>query len=163
MLTETEEFIAAVKTATERLRVEKSEAVKQDWRRFFVLPKPVWVSGLAAAMALVVMLPMLRENNASVQAVTLAVTRGENAAHADAKPGRAQIKVDAAGVASKAGYAVEVVDERGRRILDAAAKRTGDSVEVASPVTLSAGQYWVRLYDADTKAEPLREFSLLVR
>jgi hypothetical protein len=161
-LTETEDFLLAIRSAAASL--EKEVAVAKPapsvWQKLFAVPKPVWAAGFAVAAALFVAVPMMQDDG-TVQPVTLIATRGAEKV-GQIKPGLVDLKLNAAGLNQNNRYSIEIVTESGNPVHTGAGRWNQDRVEAVSPVKLAAGTYWVRLYDTANDREPLREYALVV-
>lgn len=157
-LDEMDEFLAAARSASNRLRHEEASkgaskaGENRSWRAWFPLPVPAVAGGLALAAALAVTIPRAMDSGPA-QVVALSAFRGEGSASVAAgKP--VILLLDLAGIDGQANK-VEVADASGRLIEFAPAAR-----EVRLKTRLRQGQYWVRVYNGERF---IREFGLAAR
>ena len=71
-----------------------------------------------------------------------------------------QLKIDVTQIPQTDGYQLEIVDGDGQPLWHAAVDAVDNQVVVTVPKHLTAGRYWVRLYDTGSPWTLLREFGL---
>lgn len=132
------------------------------WNRLFSIPRPVY-AGAFAALALAVVLPVAqyRPTPVSPASVELTTSRGDaqsNVTEAEARRPM-HLKLGVSDLASAARG--EIVDHNGSKVWTGSPiTEAGSSVLVVND-RLSAGQYWVRVYDSQN--ELVREFGLQLK
>ncbi len=161
-----DDFILAFRAAAKQARVERREPVSA-WTRFWTwvalgrenLRVGMWAPAaatLAVAVAVVVTPMSMREP--AIETVRLESARG-NAVMAVVKAGnRLHMNLDTRGVPELASYRVELVDADGTQVWSATVKPAAQGLAVTTDKAVSAGQYWLRLYDS--RSELLREFGI---
>lgn len=152
------EFRSAFQEASWRLQQEKVTASQRSRWSSFLLQKPVWAAGLAMLLLMTVV-PMLRQGTGPVQIVELKATRGSESVRVAA--GQVHLRLDTAGLDLQTAAKAQIADANGREIWNGPAAEVKGVLEVAPPVRLSAGTYWVRVY-GNNSADMLREFKLTV-
>ena len=143
LLTETEDFLHAVRAATDQLK-DNPEPVswwKHWWESATALPKPVFAMA-ACALALLVVLPNRPPNAATVELQTM---RGaESAAQAPADS-TLNLKLSVPVDQGNNPLQVRVADSAGK-IVEQAPVEFVEGQPVARVGGLAAGSYWVRVY-----------------
>ncbi len=158
-LRETERFVKTMQIALARAN---SASLERRPRHRFRVPL-AWVSGAAALACLWVIAPRLHlASKTTPLAVQLALTRGgESPLRALAPAGRPLLlQLDLRGVPQRDSYRVQMVDARGRELLQSRAVGSGTSLSLAAPGRFARGLYWVRLCDPAPSGPVLREFGL---
>jgi anti-sigma factor RsiW len=161
LLTETDEFVAAARTATHELSLQSKPEFETEresepwWRRLFSIPRPMIAAAAFALMAFFVFVP----RQSPMATVELQTLRGpETPAVAPANT-PLNLKLSLRGLESTGPLRVEIVDASGQ-ILEKAGAERSDELAIAKAEALASGTYWVRLYSGD---ELLREYGLNVR
>jgi anti-sigma factor RsiW len=156
-LTETEQFISAVRAATEQLGLQPARQPwwNRLWGSVTSLPKPVWAIA-ACALALFVVIPNRGPSPAVVELQTM---RGpETAVQAPANT-FLSLRLSLSGIDASGPLELRVADASGQVIRQAAVQTT-DGQTVAGVDGLSPGAYWARLY---SDGKMVREYALTVR
>jgi hypothetical protein len=148
-----EQFGLEMKEALARNRAEDAARAKA---RLWLIP------AFAAALAVVFFFAVSQRTTAPTAfvEVSLAATRSAESAPAPASKALV-LNLDSAGLASPVPHRFRVVDSSGALILEGEAKVTEGKIAAAVPRALSAGDYWVRLYN--DAGELQREYGLKVR
>jgi hypothetical protein len=166
-LTGIDDYLRAARVAASLLRAERD-----SWWPLSLSCIPVliprstaaWVT--AAIVIVAILIPVLsrlqRSSAAPPVAVLLQAVRGPGPAGAARAPrNRALIlQADLSGLRPEFPCELEVVTDRGDRVLRSSATGDKEGVEVRLPAGLKAGQYWIRLYGAASAKAPIREYSL---
>lgn len=164
-----DDFIRAFRIASNQsVSCVVRPAVSQGWfaEWFGVTLRPLPVAGALAVAALGVV--MIAPRNAGQQGVlplgqtpqiaSLSAMRGAPETGLVAAYAPLQLDLDASGL-DLPSYRVELADSRGRQIWQASLAVSSGRIPAALPKRLSAGAYWVRLYDPDS-GQLVREFGL---
>jgi hypothetical protein len=126
----------------------------------FAAPKPMWAAA-AAALVLTVSVPLYREATAprGEAEVTITTSRGAEPVVASA-PARTRLKlnVEVQGVAVTGPCRIDLVNGDGHRVWTGQGSTSNGVVSASVSERLSAGQYWVRIYNPS--GELLRESAL---
>jgi hypothetical protein len=69
--------------------------------------------------------------------------------------------MDARGLSSDS-YRVEIADSQGDSIWQSSLPAAGDTLTVSVERSLSAGNYWIRIYESRAGGKLLREFALTI-
>lgn len=153
-LRETEEYLLAMRTASEQLRRDARGAKGREWRI------PAWFTVLAAAGVMLLVAATLRlvRPAGPVVGVSLTALRG-NGAGSSAPAGRELLlHPDLTGLAEVSTYRLEIVDQTGHTVRQATFARARNGVKVLG---LNAGLYFVRVYLP--AGDLLREYGLQVQ
>ncbi len=163
-LAETDEFIAAMTQALDKLQKEKLLEVepKRSWGAFpwfGWVGKPVWAGVLAAvALAVVVWLPQPVADGDGTE-VTLRAMRGPSTGTSVAPAGKPfRLNADTSGLPGSPLYRLEVVSSSGAVVWRGQLPGSDGEARAATPLRLTAGNYWVRISDA--AGVLLREYAL---
>lgn len=163
-LAETDEFVAAMKQALDKLQKEKVVGAepKRSWGASSWLGwvgKPVWAGVLAAvALAVVMWLPQPAADGDGIE-VTLRAMRGPSTETPLAPAGKPfRLHADTAGLPDSPLYRLEVVSNSGTVVWRGELPHPGGETRAAMPLRLAAGNYWVRISDA--AGVLLREYAL---
>jgi anti-sigma factor RsiW len=163
-LAETDEFIAAMKQALDKLQKEKVVGAepKRSWGVSSWLGwagKPVWACALAAVtLAVVVWLPQPAADGDGIE-VTLRALRGPSTEASVAPAGKPfRLHADTVGLPDSPAYRLEVVSSSGTVVWRGELPQPGGEARAATPLRLAAGQYWVRI--SDSAGVLLREYAL---
>jgi len=157
---EFDEFAAAMRVALLETEVpKKAEAWTTRLARLAALPKPVWAGAVAAAVALVLILPWQQQTQPP-HSVELEALR--QAALATAPQNRPLVlRVDLTGLTGEQEHHLEIVDATAQVVWRGVVRSEGDKAVVALENGLDEGRYWVRIHQPGT-GELLREFGLQV-
>lgn len=165
-LGETDAFIQAARSATQKLRSEPLSAREHWWGRLALgLPKAAWISVAAGVVLLVLVVAgargIFRTAAAPPVSVVLESVRGlEGPASARVPAGRPLVLlIDSTELPQFSTYYLELVDARGNPVLESSAGPVRQRVSFSTP-GLAKGRYWVRLYDPSPRKELLREFGV---
>jgi anti-sigma factor RsiW len=165
-LAETDHYIDAVKKASVRLdqelAIQKEDVKSSSWLSGWT--KPMWAAGVAVAAA-AIMMPLFGPalmNSPSPVSVQLYATRSADAAVVRAGS-PLELTIDTAGVDAGPKATVEVVNLQGAQIWQGNLQQANNRFSVSLPDGLSAGSYWVRLYNDGNRTDPIREFALLAK
>ena len=155
LVSEQDDYHAAMRSAARKLGSAAKERVPRSWRWF-----PVWLPA-TAALAVVVLCAALwlpRWNRTPAPfAVTLSTARGPAiAANAPART-PLSLTADLTGLPAQSSYRLEVVDAVGRRVWRGSV--AGDARKTALP-GLGSGIYFARVYSPEGGL--LREYELRI-
>jgi hypothetical protein len=155
----TDDYIRTLRLAAPRLKPEP--AAKPAGRRFWQIPKVMWVP----AMAAVIMVAIVTQNPDSyaTQVVELRSYRGAESSPAAESGSLLELKLGMEGLRSGRPYRVDIADASGTKVWYGAVgwKESVATVKVAKP--LKHGQYWVRVYEMNPESDVVREYGLSVR
>jgi hypothetical protein len=154
-LRETDNYLLAMRMASQQLRRDERAAVGREWRF------PTWFPALAAVacgLLLVVVTPRFVRSPGPAVAVSLTALRGNG--DANSAPARRELLLhpDLTGLAEGSSYRLEIVDLTGRPVRQGTLVRAQNAVKVPG---LSAGLYFVRVYLPG--GELLREYGLQIK
>jgi hypothetical protein len=167
-LVETETFIQAVKVKTKQLREDRFfQPPRRTWWQKFTAPvlmRPVWGGAIvAAALALVFLLPVSRRVPDHYQEVSLSAMRGAESGAAPSSNAWLRLSLDTQRLPELPAWKVLLVDASGRQIWESGTlKPEGAKISVPLDRKLAAGVYWVRLRAAGAPETVLREYQLQV-
>ncbi|MCS7315333.1 MAG: hypothetical protein RMI94_08940 [Bryobacterales bacterium] len=169
-LRQADDFIAAMREAARRWQQSPPPRWRLAWgtlQRWFEVPAMPWAAAAAAVLVLVLLLPRLLEprgRSTEPLTVLLRATRAlEPGAFAQAPAHRPlQLAWDPAGLGPEECCRVEVVDARGRTLVEIRVRQQQEGAR-AIVGGLQPGTYWVRLYGLQPGDALLREFGLKVR
>ena len=153
-LRETDEYLLAVRMASQQRRRDERTAPARAWRF------PGWFPALAAAACLLLAVVTLHflQPPASVVAVSLSALRGSGTGN-NAPAGRnLTLQPDLTGLADASSYRLEIVDQTGRTVRQGTLARNEGGFKVPG---LGTGLYFVRVYRP--AGELLREYGLEIR
>jgi hypothetical protein len=158
-LTESDRFVRVMREATRRVQTAPDPA-KPLWN-----PRMAWGLAAAAAIAVIVAVPRFQTVSNPPQEIALSAMRGpENATVPSVSADRPiTLRIDVAELPAASAYALEVVDVKGGKVWQGRAAVQEGTIVQPIGRTLSAGQYWVRLYGEGPEPVLLREFSMLVK
>ena len=158
-LTETDRFVRVMREATRRVEAAPASA-RPLWN-----PRMAWGLALAGAIALLVAVPQFRTVDRSPQEVALNAMRGAEEAGVPAVSSDRPLtlRIDVTELPVVPAYKLEIVDAKGATVWQGRAESKGRNIVQPIGRTLSAGQYWVRLYRDGPASDLLREFSMLVK
>ena len=158
-LTETEDFLRALRTATEQMQAQPvAETWWFRWRHALTkVPKPVFAV-VACALALLVVIPTRTRNPVVVE---LQAMRGPESAAAAPANSKLTLRVPLPSTASvqPGQLEIRVANLSGIVVAQAPAKQS-DEHAVAQIDGLSQGVYWARLYSGE---QIVGEYGLNVR
>lgn len=156
-LQKTQEFVATMQCAA--LEVSHRGADSRPARSSF------WSFRMAvpalACLTLVVVLGHVPQTQ-KPEEIRLSVSRGSENRNLVRQNSLASLGIDLEGIAPSPSFRVEVVTSTGRAVLDTTTNPESGRVRVDLPRSLSAGQYWVRLY-SKPGGELEQEYSLTVQ
>lgn len=163
-LTESDEYVCAMRTAASKLRAGDSSS----WRRSLVPPKLAWAG--AAAISLILLLlasgywHLPRTRNSPPVAVVLQTVRGADGLGGAKAPMNfpLALEADLSGLPIVTAFRLEVVDAQGVLVRRLDLKPEGGRLLAKVPGGLTRGRYWVRLHTAEPDHELLREYALQV-
>jgi hypothetical protein len=154
-LRDADDYLLAMRTASEQLRRDEKAAKGREWRF------PTWFPALAAvACGLLLVVVTLRfvRSPGPVVAVSLTALRS-NGAGTSAPAGRElMLHPDLTGLAENSSYRLEIVDQTGHPVRQGTLARAQNGIKVPG---LGAGLYFVRVYLP--AGELLREYGLEVK
>ena len=153
-LRETDDYLLAMRTASEQLRRDARAPKGREWRI------PAWFPVLAAACVILLVGATLRlvRSPGPVVGVSLTALRS-NGTGSSAPAGRElMLHPDLTGLAEVSSYRLEIVDQTGHTVRQATFARGQNGVTVPG---LNAGLYFVRVYLP--AGELLREYGLEIR
>ena len=119
--------------------------------------------GIATLIVIAVALVIpWRGRNMPAREVTLVASRGSSSTPvAEARAGAGLIlRMDVSEIAKSENYAVSLVNSEGRELWRTLAPANQHQLLVQSPAKLTAGRYWVRLFDTSQPPVLLREYGL---
>jgi len=158
---EFDEFAAAMRAAL--VETEAPKQAPEPWTarlaRLAAVPKPVWAGALAAAIALVLLLPWQQRTQPPYPVELEALRQAAVAAAPQGRP--LVLTVDLTGLTGEPAYDLEIVDATARLVWRGTVRSEGDKAVLALHDGLRAGRYWVRIHQPGT-GELLREFGLEV-
>ena len=157
-----DEYIKAVKLAAFQVRERKDtpRGWLPDMSRIPVAARLLAATVTIAAVALIV---PWRGRNFPYHEVTLKSTRGGGGAIPLAEApaaGSLTLKMDVSEIGRSSGYQIYVVNSAGLEIWRGRGEANHNQLSIAVPVNLSAGTYWVRLFDISQPPVLLREYGL---
>lgn len=153
-------FITATKQALREIQREELENPPKAsfWERWRS-PMPRFVFGAVAALALVLVIVPRRAPES--QTIDMTSYRSVSAPTAKANA-NLSLNLNTEGLPQQPSYWIDVVNGRGASVWQGESRAEGTVVK-AAPGQLSADQYWVRIYPAQSQPKLIREFSLLVQ
>jgi len=166
-----DEYVAAMRVALEELSAERRPVPSRspssilNVGQFFKLKRTAAV--LAVAASLVILLPMW-DGQAEHYDLHLQALRGVEQSIVPAAPAGQPLRltVDLAGLSQEQEVVLELVDSTGAGVWESTVEAAGTQAAADVDRSLSAGQYWVRVYEpaapGATRGELLREFGLRV-
>jgi anti-sigma factor RsiW len=158
-LTETEQFVTAVRSALDQLESQPATETwwARLWRSLTTLPKPVFALA-ACALALIVIIPSQTRNPAVVQ---LQAMRGAEAATQAPANTKLTLRLPAptAATLEQGRLELRVANLDGAVVAQAPVQQKDGQI-IAEIDGLSAGAYWARLYSND---QIVAEYGLNVR
>lgn len=168
-LAEIDAFVDATRQAASRLQMSPPTTWEEIWHGLWrwLTRRP---APLAAATALAVLLAIVaiawRVGNRDEPAFSVylqAVRGGETLLNVRAPLGRPLLlELDPVGLPVLPSYRLEIVDARGAAVFEATARHHATAITVEVARRLSAGAYWIRLYEPHPSRTLLREFGLLI-
>ncbi len=176
-LTETDQYILAMRDAAQML-LSKQEEAEAEARRTQAArsARPrlasqggyrfLWPAGALAftAFAVAMILPEGSRHNAGAQQVYLEVSRGAQDLSATVKAGRRlSVGLSVAEVAASSSYRVDVVTEAGDPVWTGIVPAVKGFVHFEPSGALGAGRFWVRLSLPTDPPILLREYGLEAR
>lgn len=174
-LTETDQYILAMRDAAQMLLTREEEAAAKREKaargararmasrggyRF------LWPAGAMAfaALAVAMILPENSRRNLGTEQVYLQVSRGAQDLAATVEAGhRLSVGLSVAEVAASSSYRVDVVTEAGTPVWTAVVPAAKGMVHFEPSGALAAGRYWVRLSLPTEPPVLLREYGLEAR
>jgi hypothetical protein len=154
-LRETDEYVLAMRAASQQRRRDETAAEERQWRF------PAWFPALAIAaccLLLVVVTLRLLPSTGPVVAVSLSALRNNGAGN-NAPAGRElMLRPDLTGLAENSPYRLEIVDQTGRRVRQGTLAPGQNGIKVPG---LGAGLYFVRIFRP--AEDLLREYGLEIR
>ena len=154
-LLETDDYLLAMRTSAEQLRREVKAVKRREWR----IPSwfPVMVAA-TCAIVLVVATQRFVQPHGPVVAVTLTALRGDGTGNSAPPRRELLLHPDLTGLAEASSYRLEIVDQTGHTVRQAALYRARNEIKVPA---LGAGLYFVRVYLP--AGELLREYGLRIQ
>ncbi len=174
-LTETDQYILAMRDAAQMLLAKQEEAsarrlqaarparprlASRGGTRF------LWPAGAMAfaALAVAMILPEASRHNAGTQQVYLEVSRGAQDLSRTVTAGqRLSVRLSVAEVAASASYRIDVVTEAGDPVWTGIIPASQGFVHFEPSGALAAGKFWVRLSLPTDPPVLLREYGLEAR
>lgn len=154
-LRETDDYVLAMRRASQKLRLNASSAKPREWRL------PAWFPVLAAvACSLLVGVITLRSVRPPGPAVAVSLNAlRSNGAGIGAPAGRElMLRPDLTGLVESSSYRLEIVDQLGHVVRQGKIERSQNGTKVRG---LGAGLYFVRVYLP--AGELLREYGLQIQ
>lgn len=154
-LRETDDYLLAMRTASQQCRRDEKAAKGREWRF------PAWFPALAAVaccLLLVVVTLRFLPSPAPVAAVFLSALRGNGAASSAPAGRELLLRPDLTGLAEISSYRLEIVGQSGHPLRHGTLARGQNGFKVPG---LGAGSYFVRLYRP--AGDLLREYALEIR
>ena len=168
-LAEVDAFVDATRQAAVRLQTAPPTTWEEIWHGLcrWVTRRPVRLAATTAMAALLATVAITwwvgNRDQPAFSVYLQAVRGGETLLNARAPLGRPLLlKLDPAGLPVLPSYRLEIVDPRGAAVFEATAQRNATAITVEVARRLSAGAYWVRLYEPYPSRTLLREFGLLI-
>ena len=158
-LTETEQFVTAVRSALTQLESQPATEMwwTRLWRSLTTLPKPVFVMA-ACALALIVIIPSQTRNPAVVQLQAMRGAESATQAPANTKL-TLRLPAPTAATLEQGRLELRVANLDGAVVAQAPVQQKEGEI-IAEIDGLSAGAYWARLYSND---QIVAEYGLNVR
>jgi anti-sigma factor RsiW len=158
-LTETEQFVTAVRSALNQLESQPATEMwwTRLWRSLTTLPKPVFALA-ACALALIVIIPSQTRNPAVVQLQAMRGAEAATQAPANTKL-TLQLPAPTAATLEQGRLELRVANVDGAVVAQAPVQQKDGQI-IAEIDGLSAGAYWARLYSND---QIVAEYGLNVR
>jgi len=159
----TDDYVSAMRGAAARIQ-EEAESRKRFWTRVsgaLTVRRLGWTLAVMALVLAGITVRVLLRAPRSTQpfALVLETTRGAGLQHAPA--GRPiDLSLDLRGVPALPAYAVEIVDEAGRRQSESSMPGGQSRGRILLPDRLPPGAYFIRLYSPSR--ELLREYGLRI-
>lgn len=155
-LRETDDYLLAVRMASQQRRQDERTAKGREWRF------PAWFPTLAAAacgllLVVVVTSRFVRSPGLAV-AVSLTALRGNGIGNGAPAGRELLLHPDLTGLAENSSYRLEIVDQTGHPVRQVTLARAQNGIKVPG---LHAGLYFVRVYLP--AGELLREYGLEIR
>jgi hypothetical protein len=158
LMTQTDEFLQALRAASSEVEVAQPESEawwRRMWQGLTAMPKPVFAVA-ACALALFVIMPLRDPGSATVDLQTL---RGpETAAQAPANK-NLNLRLSLAGIERTGPLEIRLSDSSGTAVATIPVERSGEQT-IAKIESLAPGSYWARLH---ANGELVREYALNVR
>lgn len=160
-LQDMDKYVRAAKSAAAKLPAEPAPLGERIRNALSGVPRSVWGVGLAAACALLLIVP---SRTPPSQAIELSANRGTEISTPQVKRGSpVTLQLDLTDVSASPIYTVEVVNASGALIWEGKVEPAANKLTAAVPEQLAAGRYWVRLYGNSLKTDLLREYPLAVK
>jgi hypothetical protein len=170
-LTESDEYLRAVRSAASKLRARGSSSWRSRLERAWKVPatpKLVWAGGAVISLILLLLAsgywhsPGTR--NSPPVAVVLQTVRGTDGLAGAKVPMNSPLALEAdlSGLPVVTGFQLEVVDAQGVLVQRVDLKPEGGRLLAKVPGGLARGRYWVRLHAPEPDHELLREYALQV-
>jgi anti-sigma factor RsiW len=158
-LTETEQFVTAVRSALDQLESQPATETwwARLWRSLTTLPKPVFAMA-ACALALIVIIPSQTRNPAVVQLQAMRGAESATQAPANTKL-TLRLPAPTAATLEQGRLELRVANLDGAVVAQAPVQQKEGHI-IAEIDGLSAGAYWARLYSND---QIVAEYGLNVR
>ena len=154
-LRETDAYLRALLTSSERLRRDEKAASGREWRIQSWFPV---LAAVACGMVLVVAAPHFVRPPGPAVAVLLSAMRSDGAESSAPSGRELMLHPDLTGLAEDSSYRLEIVDQTGRRVRQGTMTRAQNGIQVPG---LGAGLYFVRVYLP--AGELLREYGLQIQ
>ncbi len=156
--------IREIKQACETLKRQAEPTRAGFWTRVLAIPtRPVFAGAFAAvALAIAIPVSMYQTGNSAPALVRLDTLRGAAEGGATLAPAKRPLHLqlnmpEAPGTPT---YRAEIVNSDGSRVWSGSPNRQTNGLAIDVDKSLSAGLYWVRLYNRDMA---VREFGLELR
>jgi len=170
-LTESDEYLRAMRSAASKLRAEDASSWRSRLERGWgtlAAPRLIWAGG--AVISLILLLLAFgywhspRAGNSPPVAVVLQTVRGADGLAGARAPMNSPLALEAdlSGLPAVTAFRFEVVDARGVMVQRLDLKPEGGRLLAKMPGGLVRGRYWVRLHAPDPDHELLREYALQV-
>jgi hypothetical protein len=158
-LRENDEYLLAVRMASQQTRRDEKSAKPRNWR--FPAWFPSWLPALAAvacALLVVAVLTLRSGRPGPAVAVSLTALRSDGAGISAPSGRELLLRPDLTGLAESSSYRLEIVDQTGHPVRQGKIERSQKGIQIPG---LGAGLYFVRVYLP--AGEFLREYGLEVR
>lgn len=162
-LTQVDEYVQALKLAATEVRNRRSGHGRwlPDFRR---IPVAAYLLATTTIVALALVIPW-QGRNVPYHEVILEAARGASPIPvAEASAGSFLVlRMDVSEIVRSGGYEVSVVNSVGRELWRAGGHANQNQLSIPVSVRLSAGRYWIRLFDTSQPPDLLREYGLELR
>jgi len=169
-LQEADDFVQAFRIVASRpppKRRSFSENLRQ-WTSGSWSLRPLPIAGALATAILAIAIFVPKQSQVvGTSELSLYATRGDVMAGITTAPAYHALKLnlDLTGLEPHQTYQVEIVTALGKLVWMGAGRAEGSTLTISVATALTAGSYWLRLYEPERKIDttPLREFGLRVQ